>query len=80
MGLVNQPEGFNCALGAVLRVSLVGECAIDIETGDINFGLAVNDPVRNNATDATTGEDANRVHAGGNKIVADAWCFADERL
>ncbi len=79
VALVDHPERLDRARGPVLGVRLVAVQPIDVEAGDVDVGLAGQDPVRQHPAHAATGEDADRVHAGGDEVVPQLRGLADDR-
>ncbi len=80
MALVNHAQRLDRAGAAVLGVGLVGLQAGRVHAGDIGAGVAVDDPVRHQPAEAAAGEDADRVQAGGDEVVAHLRCRPDDRL
>ena len=80
VALVDHAERLHRARAAVLGVRLVGMQAIDVEAGDVDVGTAVDDPVREHATETAAGEDADRVEARGDEVVLELRRLADDRL
>ena len=80
MTLVDHAQRFHRAGAAVLGIGLVGVEAGRVHAGDIGAGVAVDDPVSHEPTEAATSEDADRVQTGGDEVVVHLGRRPDDRL
>ncbi len=74
---VHRAEDLGGARGAVGVVGLPRAEPVDVEAGDVDVGPAGGDPVGQHPAEAAGGEDADRVHARGDEVVADPGSLAD---
>ena len=79
-----------CAAYTVPRISVVRAARyvslglvraepVDVEAGDVDVGLAVDDPLRDDPAEAAGRQHADGVHAGGDEVAAGARRLADGR-
>ena len=78
--LKQQPEALARALGQVASVVLKAAEACDVELGEIDAGLALDDPLGENLAGAGGIEDALRVEAGGDKKIPQLRRLAHDEL
>ena len=53
--------------------------AVDVEAGHVDVGSAGQHPMRQHTTHPAAGEDADRVHSGGDEVVAQLRRLTDDR-
>jgi len=77
MAVISLPERL---LGAVLAEGLRGVEVPEpgeVDAGDVGGGLAVGDPLGDEATDSAPGQDADGVETSRNKVAGDNVALAD---
>ena len=79
MALVDHPERLDRASAAVLGRRLVWLEAGRVHPRHVGAWVAVGDPVGDYPSDPRPAEDADRIQTGGNEVVADLGCRADDR-
>ena len=78
MALVDEAQGLDGALAAILGIGLIGVQPVDVEGGHVHVGRAVDDPVGEQAADAAAGEDADGVEPRGDEVVLELGRLADD--
>ena len=58
MGLIHLAQHLHHAIAKVARVGLTGMKSVDVDTGDIDIGTAVHQPLGENPANAASGENA----------------------
>jgi hypothetical protein len=79
MALVDHTQGFDRAVTSVVGIVLIGVQPRDVKPGDVDFGLAVHDPMRHGAAQTRTHDDADGIQPGSDEVVFHLGRFAHNR-